>query len=287
MPFFEEVDASGIIERTIKQVDILEEQEAKALLRRFRETRRELRDRLDVLPADIFSAQQLRGTLAQVDAAINQMAFNLKEDVKPGAEKMAIRGSEDLIHEIEKFEKMFLGAVVPINIDAVRIGLDTQNFLINRYQSSIDSYAESLRGQITAQLTNLSIQQQSFDQMIRKMSRFFIGEEWRLRRITRTELHNMYNLAKLNSLEAARDAVLPDLKKTMIHPMDLRTGKDSKQLARKNPIVSIDKPFIFTFRRRRKDGSVVEDRREFMAPPDRPNDRAVLVPFRSEWDKAA
>ena len=91
----------------------------------------------------------------------------------------------------------------------------------------------------------------------------------------------------MKGMDKIKDDVLPDLKKALMHPIDSRTGQDSKQLAKENPVVDIDEPFVFTFVRRNKDGSVVEDRREFMFPPDRPNDRAILVPFREEWDKRA
>ena len=71
-----------------------------------------------------------------------------------------------------------------------------------------------------------------------------------------------------------------------MHPIDNRTGDDSVQLASQNPVVDNDEPFRFTFRRATKNG-IVEEKRVFMFPPDRPNDRAILVPFRESWDKRA
>jgi hypothetical protein len=62
----------------------------------------------------------------------------------------------------------------------------------------------------------------------------------------------------------------------MVHPMDERTGQDSKELASRNPVIDIDKPFKQNY-----NGKELV----FMAPPNRPNDRAILIPFRASYDK--
>ena len=284
MAFFTDPEVIQTVTRTIEAVEKLEEEEAKKLLRRFKEVRQELRDRLDVLPSDRFTAQQQRGVLIQVDAAIQAMTEGLKNGLIDSSGRLAIRGAEDTVREINRFNKEFTGAVVPLNIDAAIIAQDSQNFLINRYQASIDAYSEDLRAQITMNLSNLALQQIPVDTMIRKMSRFFLGEEWKLRRIARTELHNSYNVSKIRSFQEAKRDV-PDLKKTLFHPMDSRTADDSIQLSQQNPVVPIDKPFRFTFTRKLASGEIRTEVREFMAPPDRPNDRAVLIPYREEWNK--
>jgi hypothetical protein len=115
------------------------------------------------------------------------------------------------------------------------------------------------------------------DNMVAGIGRFFAGEEWKLFRIARTELHGVYNLGKMNGMKETRTAYLPDLMKALIHPMDSRTGADSKYLAEIDPIVPIDQPFRYRWQ-----GQV----RVFMAPPDRPNDRAILVPYRQAWEES-
>jgi len=295
MGFFEDTRVRESVAITIQRVQNLEEQEARKLLRRFKEIRQDLRDRLDALARDTFTAQQTRGVLVQVDAAMQAINQSLKGEIRSGAEKLGVRGVEDLIKEINKYNRMFTGAIIPLNIDAAVIGLDQTNFLINRYETSIDAYTGDVRSFITGQLTNLSIQEVPFDTMIRKLSQFFIGEEWKLRRIARTELHNIYNLSKIEGMKQTQETLIPDLKKTMFHPDDDRTGKDSDAMAGRpsgnisvvsgKQVVNIDQPFRFVLSRTNEDGTKTEIVREFMAPPDRPNDRAILIPFRSEWDQ--
>ncbi len=91
-------------------------------------------------------------------------------------------------------------------------------------------------------------------------------------------MHNIYNYSKMNAMADVQENTIPDLKKSLMHPMDTRTGEDSKKLAGENPVVDIDEPFRFNYRGKE---------RVFMFPPDRPNDRAILVPFRETWQKRA
>jgi len=276
MAFFETVDDLTIAERHIKELRNLEEQEAKGVLRRYREIRRDLRDRLDSLPSDSFTAQQLRGVIVQIDQALAEMGRVFLDDFGPAAQKAAEKSVRDLESEIEKFSEVFTGAIQPINLDAQVIGNDTNNFLFNRYEASIESYTEGVRGELARQLSQGVAEQISFAQAVRRLSQIMIAEEFKLLRIARTELHNVYNLAKIEGMRRTKDQFIPDLKKALIHPMDSRTADDSKKLARLDPVVGIEQKFKFTFN---------GQQREFFAPPDRPNDRAILIPFRDAWNE--
>jgi len=290
MGFLDEIETDTTLQKTLDAVTKLEEEEARKLLVRFKEVRSELRDRLDTFAGDTFSAQQSRGVLLQIDLAIAEINRSLKTGIEQAGEALAVRGTEDLVKEIERFDRRFTGAVTPINISAVLVGIDTRNFLINRFQASIDAYAQDLRQQLSLQITNQALQEIPFDTMLRNLSMFFTGEEWKLRRLARTELHNLYNVGKLRGMQEIRDRTLPDLKKTLIHRIDLRTGGDSKAMAggiteweiiKGDRVVDIGKPFRFTLRS--PSGRTVK--RVFMAPPDRPNDRSILVPFREAWNR--
>ena len=111
---------------------------------------------------------------------------------------------------------------------------------------------------------------------------FIDTERWRINRILRTEMHFAYNDSKLSGMETIRDKYNPKMKKSLYHPMDSRTGEDSKQLERKDPIIPMNKPFKFTYEYKRKDGTYKAYHRQFMYPPDRPNDRAILIPV---WEE--
>lgn len=286
-----------ILQNQIEDLSKAEEEDAQKMLSRYREVRRKLIARLSQSDPERYTAQKLRQTLAQVDDAIRVMSSNLKEDWSEYRTIYAGKSLDDLVGEIELFSDYFKGAEIPINTRAVEKSIEPDNLLLNRFQASIDTYSESVRGGMKEALTESIIMQDSLGEFVSKMkenkfryskvvkgvSQFLVAEEWRLLRIARTELHHVYNTAKIDRMKSVRDLYAPDLYKAMIHPMDERTAEDSKQLAAINPVIPIEDNFIFNFKRTTAKGNVVTVRREFAAPPDRPNDRAILIPIRKQW----
>ena len=278
MSFFQDETVQDIVQGNIERLDTLEEKQAKKLLRSLREVRTELMDRLATIPDGTFTEQQLNVTLIQVQTAIQAINKRLKDEMYDSATLLGTRGVKDLVTEVNRMNKKFTGSVTPLNLDPIFLALDTQNFLVNKHEASIDAYSTDLRAQITSQIINSMITrdttQRTVSRLVGDVGKFFLGEEWKLTRIVRTEMHGMYNFSKMNGMATLQEETLPDLMKTLMHPMDSRTGKDSKALAQENPIIPIDEPFKFTW-----NGKT----RIFLSPPDRPNDRSVLVPYRESW----
>lgn len=277
--FFEDETVQDISDNHLDQILSLEQTESERIIKLYRRVRHQLRDRLDYIPKGTFTEAKLKGALVQVELAINAMSEELAKGMSDSAEKSAIKGIEHLIKEVNKFNKNFTGSVIPINLDAAVIATDTDNFLFNRYKVSIDAYSAGIRSRIASGITEAIVQQQTLDEVVGSIGRTFQGEEWKLQQIARTELHNVYSQGKLRGMgelwnEGKGD--IPDLQKTLFHPMDKRTGADSKRLAQNNPIVDIDEPFV---------ESSLGHKVTYMAPPNRPNDRAILIPYREGWKK--
>src|ERR1019366_3017297 len=139
----------------------------------------------------------------------------------------------------------------------------------------METYGQSIRQIISQNLLSAAMGVTSYSQVVGDISKFFVGEEWRLHRVVRTELHHIYNVGKIQGMIELQDE-LPDLKKTLMHPLDQRTGEDSKYAASLAMVVDVDQDFKYAWKNKV---------RVFSAPPDRPNDRAILVPYREEWGK--
>jgi hypothetical protein len=277
--FFEDESVQNLAENHINQILKLEQNESERIIKLYRQARRDLRDRLDHFPQGTFTEAKLRGTLVQIDLAIDAMSKHLVKGISDSSDLAAEKGIEHLVTEINKFNKHYTGSVIPINLDAAVIASDTDNLLFNRYKTSIDAYSGAIRSRIAQGLTEAVVQQLTLDEVVGSLGRTFLGEEWKLLQISRTELHNVYSQGKLRGMgelwgEGKGD--IPDLKKTLFHPMDKRTGNDSKRLSQNNPIVDIDEPFI---------ENSTGKKLTYMAPPNRPNDRAILIPYREEWKK--
>lgn len=277
MPFFEEVDALEIVEFHIQKVLGLEKTASARLEKVYRGARQRLQDRLLTIPSDKFTAQHLRGVLLQVETALSAMANGMNDSMLAAGDLVATAGANDLLAEINAFDEHFLGAVTPINVDAAVIASDTNNLLVSKYQSSLATYSEEVRSQLTGVLTQAAIQEIPYSEVVRRVGQFFIAEQWKIERLARTELHQVYNLSKMNGMKTLAKTAGINLKKTLIHPMDSRTGKDSKYVAKLDLIVPIDQPFRYKWQGKE---------RVYMTPPDRPNDRSILVPYREQYGEA-
>ncbi len=273
--FFDKVDLLGIAEEHIQKIRKLEEKDSAALLREYKAVRRELRDRLEVMGGkETFTSAKLRSVLVQVELALEAQGKTIRDGIKDAGRKAATNGIEDLLKEISLFDEEFTGAVTPINLNVALAASDAANFLFNQYDTSVDAYTAEQHARIAQQLTQSVIAGDSYHEVVSKLGKYGIGEEWKVERLARTELHNIYNVGKLKGMEETKKEDLPDLMKAIIHPLDNRTADDSKHLAKLNPIVEIDEPFEYTWNGKK---------RVFMAPPDRPNDRGILIPYRKAW----
>lgn len=272
--FFEDATVESLAAANVAEILKLEDREAARILKLYQEVRRDLRDRLEAAPRGSFTAQQFRGTLVQIERAIVDMNGLLGREMRPAALAAARESIAHLGQELSRWNQKFAGAVMPLNIDAVRIASDQESFLFNRYEASIDAYGAGLRSRFAQGLAEAVAAELPMGEVMDRVGRTFRGEEWKLQQIVRTELHNVYGQSKLEGMKDLVENEIPDLMKTLFHPMDKRTGEDSKRLNRSNPIVPVDEPFVETSTGKRL---------EYMAPPNRPNDRAILIPYRRGW----
>lgn len=275
MSFFENSKVETLAQNQVEEVQDLNKREVKKMMKLYKSIRLELIDRLHSMPKGTFTSQRMRSTLVQIDAALVEMQRILGKGIKESSMILGERSSEDLIKEINTFDKEFTGAVFPLDLDAALVASKTSNFLFERHESSLEAYSKALRQDFAMELTEAVLTGKSNSEIVMELGQKFKGEQWKLERIARTELHNVYNIAKMDGMKEVRDSGdIPDLMKTLFHPMDNRTGADSKALNHKNPKIPIDDPFKFKWG---------DQERVFMAPPDRPNDRAILLPYRKDW----
>lgn len=272
--FFDEVDAMDIMEQHVSDVISLENSQADSILKTYLRIAGILRSNLRRLPAESFTAQQTRTVLLQLEGAIAALENNLNDKVNESTDLLSNRAVNDLVREVDKFSKVFTGSVQPVDVDVVEVATRTKDRLFNKYKTSINTYSNALRGKIAEDLRDGVIARNTPDEIINRLSGTFDGESWRLRRIVRTELHGIYSQAKLLGLKDSKDSGMKELKKTLYHPMDSRTGKDSMYAEREHLIAELDEPFRYRWKGRE---------RIFMQPPDRPNDRSILIPYDPSW----
>lgn len=277
MPFFKDIDTMDIFEDHASKLEGLEMSQARKVLKQYKIAREKLKAQLQMANPGSFTEANMKSALAQIELGIREMRMNINPSAKEGFRYLTEQGAEDSAKEVNALEKRFHGVRSALPVDAIIESVEPDNFLFNNFESSIDAYSENMRSQFQNSLTQALLQKQSWSQAVFGMEQVFNLEEWKLARIVRTELHGIYNVAKSNGFLQIRQDYIPELQKTLYHPMDSRTGDDSKEAALKRLIVPVDEPFEYEYK-----GKL----RRFMTPPDRPNDRAILIPYRNSYGEA-
>lgn len=276
MGFYSEVDDLKLIERNIEKLVSLEMTQSERMLRVFQESRRRLRANLMAVQGDTFTEAVMELTLNQVEASIRAMNIASKQQAGESTSQIKEMSIEDLGKEIRRFSKEFEGVNRVIPVDQIIFSLDPSNLLLNTFEASIEAYTQEFRDYVQRELTQHIVSSEPKNKIINRILDQWSLQDWKVRRIVRTELHSVYNRSKTEGMLKVREDLIPDLQKTLIHPMDGRTAEDSHLANALKLVVDIDKPFRYEYRGKE---------RVFMAPPDRPNDRSILVPFRGDWDR--
>lgn len=240
----------------------------------------QLKQELNSFASDQFSYQKRRQTLVLLSASLEKMEKILLDDFEFSAGEYYQYGLDIGEAEIRTFNNIQAQAIETPDINKLAISLKHNKFLLNNAEASLKTYSARIRSTVSNALTQGILAGRSGYEITSKLSKFLDIKRYRLTRIVRTESHKIYNSSKLVAYQEFQKHHFPDMMKRLYHPMDKRTADDSKQLAQIDPEVPLNKPFVFKYKR----GLKTEVRR-FMVPPDRPNDRATLIPFRKQWEK--
>jgi len=91
-----------------------------------------------------------------------------------GARKAALGGVQDLTSELGIFDKEFLGAVTPIDLNAALLANDTANFLVTKYDTNLEAYGSGLMAQISNGLFSATIGETSHEEVVGRIGKFFL-----------------------------------------------------------------------------------------------------------------
>lgn len=263
-----------IIERNSVRIEGIEMSAARRMIKLYKQAQKDLTVRMLMAPDNTYSKAKLEQALIEVDQMLRLLKARVRQEAQDTYDLVNEQAAEDAAKELNALEKKFSGINNLVNVDAIVSAVNPETFLFNNYESSLDAYDAKLRSLFENQLAQGLIQQKSWTQMVSDLEMVTNQEDWTLARIVRTELHSLYGSSKLRGFQEIKSEYVPDLKKTLYHPMDSRTGEDSIQVSKENLVVDLDKPFVYEYGGRK---------RVFMSPPDRPNDRSILIPYRNSW----
>ena len=261
----------------------------------YRTARNELEAQLAALEAagrgQTFTAHQMRMVLAQVTMVTGKVQSGIAQNLEGNSRLATTTAGRHLVGMVDGLSRRF-GRVTPV-IPATEVaaiggmleGVDPM--LLRRYRMSAATYGPQAVDSIQKGLAQSIIQRETVDQAVNRIrgsSGLFQRQAWRAERIVRTEMSYTYGLGKQRSMERLKQTVpeLGKMQKRLVATFDSRTGDDSKEL--NGQTVDIDKPFVWVVKdsKGRPTGKVVQ----YMQPPNRPQDREIVIPWMEGWDTA-
>lgn len=261
----------------------------KGLRKLYRDTQADLRKRLLAAGGEgstTATATQLKAMIAQTEAALAILQRKLKKHLEDVSKTATTLGARHAVDEFLQLEAMFTGTTPVLGLERAAIfrGLtgDTHSSLLSRHQRSSAAWSLNVINEIEKALAVGAMAQKPIDQMVPDVMKA-LGDapRWRAERIVRTELAHAHGAAKHAAMtRTAKDLGETELKKRLIETFDDRTGDDSFLVH--GQTVPVEKPF--TWKHKVRGRWVVTP---YMHPPNRPNDRAVVIPWRDEWDETA
>lgn len=235
---------------------------------------------------DSFTAQHLRAVLAQVRDAINLLTPQLRMSLNTASGFAQTLATRHLIASVKALEKRYTGHTPVLQVEqaGVLAGIykGTTPSLLNRHKVSGKTYGPQTILAVRHELAKSLLTSESVDQAVDRVvgtDGIFEKQRWRAERIVRTELSHSYGVTKQAAMEVMAKTDVPDLKKKLVATIDNRTGEDSKEL--NGQVQRVDQPFIWKVRDSKGNltGKVVK----YMQPPNRPQDREIVIPWRDGW----
>lgn len=239
------------------------------------------------------TAHVQRSVLAQLTQGQMYVARRMTGELSDAATDVQTDALRSLSKDLNRLEDKFSGTtpVLPVEDVARFQGVIDKHAtsIFRRHETSMVRYGKNNVAKMENALSKSLLQGESQTEAIDRITDIMDGEWWQGERIVRTELSYANNSTQHAGIEAAREA-LPDMMmqwRELVSdsgmPLDSRVGVDS--LAMHGQVAQPGG--VFTCPARAPDGEDVPDGlvyEEVAFPPLRPNDRAVLAPWRPGWD---
>ena len=276
-------------------VALLREQEdhiAKAYISESAQSRRIIRLTMAQLEADLlavqwgsWSAMERAATLAMVRRAFVQLSGRLTGSMSariPSIVSQSLIDTAKFLNLMaENFSAVDAGTLRPLNFNSLeflaRTNADIGQVRLREFPQSFRRYGAAAVAAIEEQLGVISIQgipwTEARDEVWDIVRGVVKDQQWRVERILRTESSAIANAGHLAAIqeEALDDEPGDEMFKRLVSTFDEVTGEDSV--------------FVHGQTRRPKEFFVDNIGRQYQAPPNRPNDRELVIPWRSSYEE--
>lgn len=227
-----------------------------------------------------WTAAQSAATLAQLAEAtrgLSERQLGLLRRALPGIARVAM---DDVADYLTQLDEAYLGAVRPLRWDSLEWLEGYRRPLLRSrlriYRRSFARYGAAAVDGIESAVARAALIGKPWtdarEEVMDIVRDQVEGKQWMVDRIVRTETASVYSSTTMAALYEEDEAEDPMLKK-LVAVWDKATGLDSKMLHGQTRRVTE----LFT--------DVVRGT-TFDAPPNRPNDRELIVGWRASWGSA-
>lgn len=254
---------------------------------------RDLERKLGMTLSGTFDHQRIRGMIAQVKLGLARLSLGVSNVVDVGAQAVGIHAARTMLQDAARLERHFTGAVMPMPVlQSARLRgmvVGKVQSVMRVHETSMARYGVRVVRRIEGELGTALALGESHAQAIDRVMQ--AGEvEWHgAERIVRTELSFAANASAREAADEQAEELDGDLWTRWTEhvsdggaPLDDRVGVDSEAMHGQ-----VAPPGgMFTQPPSAPDGDNVGDSlvgQQWSCPPNRPNDRAVLVPWRASW----
>ena len=252
----------------------------------YEQARSELEDKLSELKKAgkdaTFTAHHARMVLLQVRDGLSQFQQQFVPALAKQGKASATLAQRHTVSAIKKFESRFTGTQPVLQIEEAgvfaRVYRGIEPSLLDRYHKYTRNYPLPTIKRIRNNLAMSMLKNEGVQQAVDRIAGaggIFAREKWRAERIVRTESSYAYGISQQRCLEETAQEV-PRLMKRMISTFDGREGEDAvEQHLQTVPVTD-----YFIWHKQTKQGVQIV---RYQNPPSRPNDRAVVIPWRSDY----
>lgn len=281
--------AERLIEAHLKQLERhVHRNGVKGLEALYKEAKADLYDRLHAVGplSEAATATQIRAMLAQVEGVLEVMGGRIFRHLQDTAGTAATIGARHGVDEYKRLAEHFTGTAPVLSLDRAAIFRnlvgDATSSLLFRHQLQTRTWTASAISSMERSLSVGAMAGKSLEAQIKDVmgaGGILEEERWKAERIVRTENSYAHGNTKYRAMKRTEEDVGP-MHKKLIETFDDRTGDDSFLVH--GQTVPLNQPFSYKHKRLGK--WVVT---QYQHPPNRPNDRAVVIPWDPSWEESA
>lgn len=265
----------------------MEEHGQKGLRSLYKDAMTDLQHRLQVTTRKGWKVDPLviNGMMTQVDETIGILGRNLNRHLTDTGRLAAQMGGRHGLEEFKKLQRRYTGTVPVLDLDSAAVfrGMvaDIDVSLLRRHKTQVSAWSYAAIAKFERRLSVGALTGKPFEELISDLMQdegLADEERWRAERIVRTEMAYAHGATKHRAIsDIAKEQ--PALRKKILETIDDRTGDDSFLVHGQTRLVS--EPFVWW---KRKKGTWITE--QYMHPPNRPNDRAVVIPWDPSWPES-